>query len=106
MSSFPYTGNRKPMKCIAAIWSGYSHSQCTRAKSIGDYCKQHDPATVEAKRKEKFARWDAESKAKNAQYARESRLAREYPLIAAEFISYLEDIGKREWADEIRERIK
>jgi hypothetical protein len=106
MSSFPHTGNREPMKCIAAIWSGYSHSQCTRAKSIGDYCKQHDPATVEAKRKAKFEAWDAKWAASNAKHARESRLAREYPRIAQEFIDFLESDGRKIEADNIRERIK
>ena len=54
-----------PSRCVRqvlvpGVWSRYH--QCSRKATAGSaYCKQHDPATVEAKRKEKHARWDREA---------------------------------------------
>ena len=47
-------------RCITEIWQGFSSYQCRRKRVVGDYCRQHDPAAVEAKRKAEAAKWDAE----------------------------------------------
>ena len=49
--------------CHEEVWHAHSYgpSQCTRKATVGNYCRQHDPEAVEAKRKARDdafnARW-------------------------------------------------
>jgi hypothetical protein len=64
-----YHGNREPMKCVAGIWNSHSQHQCRSKKVIGDYCRLHDPAAIEAKKAKRRAEWDGKWAAKEAAWA-------------------------------------
>lgn len=93
-------------RCIKSVWTSFHSHQCHNKRTIGDYCKTHDPATVKAKQLARFKKWDDARDARQAEWTRKARLDKEYPLIAAQFIAYLEDDGLKTLADDIRERIK
>jgi hypothetical protein len=68
--------NARPELCAAGVWDGWGHQQCSRKRGHGPeqaYCKQHDPATIKARREANNAKWreeyDAKDKAREAERA-------------------------------------
>lgn len=53
-----------PERCIEIVTTYATNwpkqHQCSRKKAVGDYCKQHDPKAVEARREKQSARYKAE----------------------------------------------
>lgn len=84
-------------RCREAVGDGWPFHQCTRpavvfreveGKTYG-FCKQHDPAAVEARHKARLDRWNAEWAARDAEIARaeQERLALEASKAALEKIA-------------------
>lgn len=72
---------------------GFHYHRCFRKIWKDGWCKQHHPETEKAARKAREAKWDAESKAREAHWARQrenARKARAYDVI----MSYCAHRGK------------
>ena len=63
-----YKAKRVAGRCIEAVhgpgsWPHYA--QCSRKAAMGEYCKQHHPDTLAARREERQAAWQAKWKAES-----------------------------------------
>lgn len=69
-------------RCIANVFPADGrgiHYQCHRSRGHGpdgEWCKQHDPAKVAARRTKREAKWKEDSKRRSAKWRREAATAR------------------------------
>ena len=44
----------------SGTYGAFNRHRCSRKATIGEYCKIHDPATMQAKQDASYAKWKAE----------------------------------------------
>ncbi len=58
------TAKKEKPYCQGRVWNGWSHASCLNGASMEHegkyYCKTHHPPTVEAKRKARNEKWQAD----------------------------------------------
>ena len=70
----PQGREEDPTRCVESIYrdiGSHGGAQCSRPRGHGpngEWCKQHDPIAVKAKKDVRHARWKAESDAKQARW--------------------------------------
>lgn len=80
-------------RCCESVWEkgrGALSYQCKRENGFGPeglYCKQHDPAAIEEKRKKQSEKWDRELDIERTKWA--------FLACRADIISLLQELSER-----------
>ena len=56
----PFMRDGKTPRCQDRVRLGFWNHQCSRSAKVGDRCRQHDPAAIEARQAKADARYRAE----------------------------------------------
>ena len=54
-----------PKRCVARVWENHRDYQCSNKPKIDGYCGIHDPKRAAAKKAERVAKWDEQSRLRN-----------------------------------------
>jgi hypothetical protein len=63
------------LRCLAHVYRGMTSARCSRKAVVGDYCRQHDPEKVKARRDASNARTEKVLAAIRAEADRDNRRA-------------------------------